>query len=111
MNSKTTLKKGITLLRRFLRPFKNFSYLLSVIALTAIIVVSCKKDDFKGEVVGLCPVITSTDPMDKAVDVVLNKLISITFNTNMDSTSINGTTFTIKQAGIVVPGKISATQT
>ncbi len=109
MNSKNTPTEGITLLRPVLRYVKPVSYLLSVIAFAALIIVGCKKDNFKDEVVGLCPVITSTDPMDKAVDVVLDKLITITFNTNMDASSINGTTFTIKQAGNLVSGKISPT--
>ncbi|MFI5452758.1 ice-binding family protein [Pedobacter sp. UC225_61] len=109
MKTKTTPTEGITLLRPVLRYVKTASYLLSVIALAAMIIVGCKKDDFKDELVGLCPVITSTDPMDKAVDVVLDKLITITFNTNMDAASINGTTFTIKQAGTLVSGKISPT--
>ncbi|TKC10422.1 DUF3494 domain-containing protein [Pedobacter polaris] len=109
MKRKTTPTEGITLLRLPLRYFKTFSYLLSVITLSTLLIVSCKKDDFKDEVVGLCPVITSTDPMDKAVDVVLDKLITITFNTDMDAASINGSTFTIKQAGILVAGKIAAT--
>jgi uncharacterized repeat protein (TIGR02543 family) len=109
MNTKTTPTEGFTLLRPVLRYVKTFSYLLSIIALAAMIIVGCKKDDFKDEVVGLCPVITSTDPMDKAVDVVLDKLITITFNTNMDASTINGTTFTIKQAGTLISGKISPT--
>lgn len=70
---------------------------------------ACKKDDFKGEVIGLCPVVVSTDPMDKAVDVALNKVISITFNTDMDSTTINNQTLTIKQGATTIAGKISPT--
>lgn len=70
---------------------------------------ACKKDDFKDEIVGLCPVVVSTDPMDKAVDVPLNKVISITFNTGMDSTTINNQTLIIKQGTTTVTGKISPT--
>lgn len=109
MKTKTTPTEGFTLLRPVLRYFKNASYLLLVIALAATVIVGCKKDDFKEEVVGLCPVIISTDPMDKAVDVVLDKLITITFNTDMDASSINGTSFTIKKDGVSVSGKISST--
>lgn len=70
---------------------------------------ACKKDDFEDEIVGLCPVVVSTDPMDKAVDVPLNKVISITFNTDMDSTTINNQTLTIKQGATTIAGKISPT--
>lgn len=69
----------------------------------------CKKDDFTGEVIGLCPVVVSTDPMDKAVDVPLNKLITATFNTNMSASTINNTTFTIKQGTTLIAGKVSPT--
>lgn len=70
---------------------------------------ACKKDDFKDEVIGVCPVVVATDPMDKAVDVPLNKVISITFNTDMDSTTINSQTFAIKQGATAITGKISPT--
>jgi len=78
---------------------------LSLVVLTA----ACKKDTFKGEVTGLCPVVVSTDPTDKAIDVVLNKVISATFNTDMDPATITNTTFVIKQGGVVVAGTVSAT--
>lgn len=68
----------------------------------------CKKDDFTGEVVGLCPTVT-TDPMDKAVDVPLNKLITATFNTNMNASTINNSTFVIKRGVTQISGKVSPT--
>jgi uncharacterized repeat protein (TIGR02543 family) len=80
----------------------------SLILLLAIFSTGCKKDDFKGEVVGVCPVVT-TDPMDKAVDVALNKVITATFNTDMDSTSISKTSFIISQGGAQVSGKVATT--
>lgn len=75
----------------------------------AVMISGCKKDDFKGEIVGLCPEVVSTDPMDKAVDVVLNKVLSVTFNTDMKASTINNTTFVIKQGTTVVPGTVGAT--
>jgi hypothetical protein len=74
-----------------------------------LIITGCKKDDFEGEVSGECPVVVSTDPMDKAVDVTLNKVISITFNTDMDAASINNSSFIIKQGAAVIKGKINPT--
>ena len=79
-------------------------FIFSSLLLLATFMAGCKKDDFEGEVVGLCPVIVSTDPMDDAVDVTLNKEISITFNTEMDSSSINSNTFTIKQGTTLIAG-------
>ena len=68
----------------------------------------CKKDDFTDEVVGLCPTVT-TDPMDKAVDVPLNKVITATFNTVMKGSTINNSTFVIRQGTTQISGKIAPT--
>jgi hypothetical protein len=81
----------------------------SLVLLLVVFTAACKKDTYKSTVVGLCPVVVSTDPMDKAVDVVLNKVISATFNTEMDSLSITKATFTIKQGATVISGKVSPT--
>lgn len=82
------------------------------IALMALLFVAflagCKKDDFTGEVIGLCPTVT-TDPMDKAVDVSLDKLITATFNTNMNASTINNSTFMLKQGVTAIPGKVAPT--
>ena len=87
---------------KLLKTLCSFALLLTVFA-------GCKKDDFEGEITGLCPVVVSTDPMDKAVDVVLGKVISATFNTNMDPATINNTSFSIKQGTTVVPGTVAPT--
>lgn len=88
------------------RGFTHFLYALSFIALA--VVSGCKKDTYKATE-GLCPVVVSTDPTDKAVDVALNKIISVTFNTAMDSLSINGSSFIIKQGTNLISGKVSTT--
>jgi hypothetical protein len=74
--------------------FNNKWFLLLLLVVTA---AGCKKDTEQPGIINPCPVVVSTDPMDKAADVVFNKVISATFNTNMDSATINKTTFTIKQ--------------
>ena len=68
----------------------------------------CKKDDFTGEVVGLCPTVT-TDPIDKAVNVPLNKVITATFNTVMKGSTVNNSTFVIRQGTTQIAGKIAPT--
>jgi hypothetical protein len=78
------------------------------ILLFAIFISSCKKDEFTGEVVGLCPTVIS-DPADKAVDVILDKVVTLTFNTPMQASTINNNTFTIKQNGNLIAGSISPT--
>jgi len=85
-----------------------FKPILGAILLVIALAAGCKKDDFKGEIKGNCPVVVSTDPADKAIDVALEKAISVTFNTNMSVGTVNANTFTIKQGATAVAGKITA---
>lgn len=98
-----------TLLRQPLRFVKKITLIISSIVLLASFFFGCKKDNFKDEVSGLCPVVVATDPMDKAVDVAIDKVISITFNTDMDASTINANTFMIKQGTSTISGKVEAT--
>jgi uncharacterized repeat protein (TIGR02543 family) len=107
MNKKFTLVKDSMSRSGSIGYSKTLKALCSI-ALLLFIFAGCKKDDYEGEIVGVCPTVLS-DPMDKAVDVVLEKVISITFNTDMDSTTINNQTFTIKQGTTVIPGKLATT--
>lgn len=76
---------------------------LLLVAFTA----GCKKDNFIA-LQGVCPTVV-TDPMDKAVDVALNKVITATFNTPMDATTITKTSFIIMQGATQVSGTVAAT--
>jgi len=76
---------------------KIFHLMLSFLLLLTVFIAGCKKDNYKGAIQGVCPVVVSTDPMNSAVDVVLNKVISVTFNTAMRPSTINNLTFTIMQ--------------
>jgi len=92
---------------------KKTSYLIAktcfaTLIIAAVFIAGCKKDDFEGEIVGVCPVVT-TDPVDKAVDVRINKVITATFNTNMDPETINASTFIIKQGTAVIEGTVAPT--
>ena len=89
--------------------FKNFPFILSLFLLLTIFMAGCKKDDYKGAIQGVCPVVAATDPMNKAVDVVLDKVISVTFNTAMRASTINGTTFTIMQGSTIIAGTVAPT--
>ena len=109
MKKTITSNEVSTFLRQPPRYLKTFTLIISSILLFATFFLGCKKDNFKDEVSGDCPVVVATDPMDKAVDVALNKLISITFNTNMDATTINSSTFLIKQGTTVINGVYAAT--
>ncbi|MBB3054888.1 InlB B-repeat-containing protein [Mucilaginibacter gotjawali] len=89
--------------------FKKFPFILSLVLLSAVFIAGCKKDNYKGAIQGVCPVVVTTDPMNTAVDVVLGKVISVTFNTAMRPSSINGTTFTIMQGSTVIAGTVAPT--
>jgi len=86
---------------------KTFNIILSLALLLIAFIAGCKKDNFL-PVQGVCPVVV-TDPMDKAVDVVLNKVITASFNTPMDASTITKTTFIITQGLTQVSGTVAAT--
>ncbi|MHB1177988.1 MAG: InlB B-repeat-containing protein, partial [Daejeonella sp.] len=109
MKRNITVNRNSSIVRESIGYFKFSKAIYSMAMLCIVFFAGCKKDDFKGEVIGLCPVVVSTDPMDKAVDVTLDKLISITFNTAMNSATINNSTFTIKQGAANVAGVIAPT--
>ncbi|PKP06229.1 MAG: hypothetical protein CVU10_01300 [Bacteroidetes bacterium HGW-Bacteroidetes-5] len=86
---------------------KVFRGIWIVTLLLSVFLWQCRKDDFTGEVKVICPEVISTDPVGGATDVLLNKLISATFNTAMDGMTINTTTFTLKQGSTPIPGTVS----
>jgi uncharacterized repeat protein (TIGR02543 family) len=70
--------------------------LLTTLALVVVVIIAgCKKDTFK-ETVGVCPLVVTTDPLNLATGVPLNKIITATFNENMNSATITPTSFTIE---------------
>lgn len=79
----------------------------SVVLLLIIFAVGCKKDLIK-PVEGVCPLVT-TDPVDKAVNVPLAKVISATFNTDMDAATITKSTFIIRNGAVDITGTVSPT--
>src|SRR5471030_804303 len=90
---------------------RGYSKILNAITVMASICIlfgsACKKDNFIA-VQGVCPTVV-TDPMNGAVDVVLPKVITATFNTNMDAQTITSSTFIITQGGTAVAGTVAAT--
>ncbi len=55
----------------------------------------------------LSPIVITTDPLNNATGVPLNKTITATFNMPMDPLTLNATTFTVKQGSTVVAGVIT----
>jgi hypothetical protein len=57
----------------------------------------------------LNPVVISTDPVNKATSIVLNKVVAVNFNMPMDQTTLNANSFTIKEGANVIVGSVSYT--
>lgn len=55
----------------------------------------------------ISPLITSTDPVNNATGVVLNKTITASFNQAMDPLSLTASTFTVKQGTTAVAGTVT----
>lgn len=90
--------------------WKRFSGLFGIsfmLMLLAFATTQCKDDDFTGEVAGVCPEVILTDPVDGAINVNTNKLITATFNETMIPSSINETTFILKKGGSLVLGDVT----
>ena len=51
--------------------------------------------------------VVSTDPADNDSNVVLNKIVSATFNMAMDSSSLTPSSFTLSANNIAVAGTVS----
>ncbi len=71
-------------------------------ALLLITMIGCKKDDKASD----HPTVASTDPVNNTTGVARNKGISFTFSEAMDASTINTTTFTLKNGSTNVPGVV-----
>jgi hypothetical protein len=72
--------------------------LLTTLALVLVVFFTGCKDDTYVENAGTCPLVVSTDPVNLATGVPLNKIITATFNSNMNAATITPTSFTIETA-------------
>ena len=80
---------------------------LSTIAILFIALISGCAGDDAVEVVGVCPIVISTNPLDGASGVPLNQIVTATFNEDMNPLTISQTTFTISAAGTPLAGAVS----
>lgn len=85
--------------------------MISVFAAAALLLtVSCKKEDASsamGSTPSTTPSVTAKSPAANASNVPLNKVISVTFNLAMDASTINSSTFTLKQGTINISGTVA----
>lgn len=71
--------------------------LLATFALASVIFITgCKKDEYQ-EKIGVCPLVVSTVPADKAINVPLNQIVTATFNEKMNPETFTQTSFTLEQ--------------
>jgi hypothetical protein len=75
----------------------------SIIAMLLIVFIAgCEKDDS-----GVSPTVTSTDPLNNVTGVTRDKALTFTFSEAMDPSTINSSTFTLKQGTTAVPGTVT----
>ncbi|SHG51934.1 Ig-like domain-containing protein [Flavobacterium fluvii] len=85
---------------------KTKKLLLTIAILFIALISGCANDDFE-EVVGVCPVVSTTNPIDGAVGVPLNQIITATFNEAMNPATIDQSSFVLTVGGIPVSGTVT----
>lgn len=58
---------------------------------------------------GAAPTVISTDPVNNATGVILNKIVTATFSVPMDPATITATTFTLNRGATAVAGTVTYT--
>jgi len=90
----------------FLTGIGHLKILLAAIILL-IFAAGCKKVTETNGLVGVCPKVISTIPVDTATGVSVSTTVSATFNEIMDSTTLNTLTFTLKQGLTPIAGWVT----
>lgn len=85
---------------------KHKLFFSTLILALSIFFVGCAKDDFI-ETVGICPTVIATDPANLETSVALNKIITITFNEEMNPSTINVDSFTLVTGATSIAGTIT----
>lgn len=79
-----------------------------ILILLIVFMVGCKKtDDNALTPFVVNPTVNSTDPVNNATGVAINRMIVVTFSEPMDQATINSLTFTLKQGTTLVPGAVT----
>ena len=84
--------------------FKNS---ISLLLLLIVFVAGCKKVDELQGTTDLCPIVIFTNPANNDTAVSVFTTVNATFNKEIDASSINTTSFTLKQGSTVVPGVVT----
>jgi len=89
------------------RRYSGLLHMSFIFILFTLFFLQCDKDDYAGEVEGICPEVITTDPVNGAANVITNKVITATFNEPMESASIHIGTFFVKNGTNLVPGEVT----
>jgi hypothetical protein len=79
---------------------KTRNLLLTFATLCITLIFGCSNDDFQ-ETIGICPVVESTSPTSNELGVSVNKVVTITFNTELDPSTITDNSITLTGTGPV----------
>ena len=84
---------------------KQIYILVTAALVVAVLLMGCANDDFQ-ETSGLCPLVIDSNPSNTATNIPLNQVITVTFNEVMNPSTINSSTFIVRN-GLALAGTIS----
>jgi hypothetical protein len=96
----------------FMRLCKRYSHILNkwpILILLLIFAAGCKKVTEEAGLIGICPEVVSTNPVDTASRVAFSKTVNATFNGAMNASTITPATFTLKQGTTAITGSVTYT--
>lgn len=99
----------ISLLHNYKSLFKLHSLGWLMLLNLAILATGCMKVTEGAGIIGVCPMVISTDPADSATGIDLNQTINASFNEAMNPSTINATTFTLHQGITPISGTVTYT--
>ena len=79
---------------------KQKNFLVTIAIVLATLISGCAEDDFQ-ETAGVCPLVIDTNPDNAATNVPLNQVITVTFNEEMDPSTINSSSFIVTSASTI----------
>ncbi|MCW1148558.1 Ig-like domain-containing protein [Flavobacterium lacisediminis] len=79
---------------------KQKNFLVTIAIVLATLISGCAEDDFQ-ETAGVCPLVIDTNPDNAATNVPLNQVITVTFNEEMNPSTINSSSFIVTGASTI----------
>lgn len=79
---------------------KQKNFLVTIAIVLATLITGCAEDDFQ-KTTGLCPMVIDTNPDNSTTNVPLNQAITVTFNEEMNPSTINSSSFIVTGSSAV----------